>query len=90
MAFTFLHLLSTIHFSAALAYSPFVNPMPIWDYWYVLILPLAAAVAVVYKAIKLDSMRDVPWQAFVITLWIVLGMVAAAVVLAAVVRVTEW
>jgi hypothetical protein len=73
----------------ALAYRPFVNPLPVWDYWYLLILPLAAAVSVVYKSIKLERMRDVPWQALVIGLWIVFGMLGAAVVLAGVMRIVE-
>ncbi len=72
-----------------LSYTPFVSPLPVWDYWYVLLLPLSAAVAVVYKAIKLHSMRDVPRQAFIITLWIVLAMIAAAAVLAGIVRLLE-
>ena len=37
-----------------------------------------AAVAVVYKWIKCDSMRDVPRQALSISLWIIGGMAAAA------------
>jgi hypothetical protein len=90
MTFT-IQLLSPILSSAgrALAYTPFVNPLPVWDYWYVLILPLAAAVSVVYKSIKLERMRDVPWQALVISLWIVFGMLGAAVLLAGVVRIVE-
>ena len=91
MLFTILYPLSSILSSAprSLAYTPFLNPLPVWDYWYLLIIPLAAAVAVVYKSIKLERMRDVPWQAFVIGCWIVFGMIAAAVVLAGVVRVVE-
>ena len=89
MSFAILYPLSSVLFSAALAYTPFVNPLPVWDYWYLLILPLAAAVSVVYKSIKLERMRDVPWQAFVIGLWIVFGMLGAAVLLAGVVRIVE-
>lgn len=75
---------------AIVGYTPFVSPMPIWDYWYVLLLPLSAAVAVVYKAIRLPTMRDVPWQAFVITVWIILGMFGAAVLLGIILRIVEW
>ena len=75
--------------SSILSYTPFLNPLPVWDYWYLLIIPLAVAVAVVYKSIKLERMRDVPWQAFVIGCWIVVGMIAAAIVLAGVVKVVE-
>ena len=91
MSCAILYPLSSILSSAqqVLAYTPFVNPLPVWDYWYLLILPLAAAVSVVYKSIKLERMRDVPGQALVIGLWIVFGMLGAAVVLAGVVRLVE-
>lgn len=78
-----LHPLSSIlGSSSTLAYTPFLTPLPIWDWWYLLLLPLSAAVAVIYKSIKCESMRDVPRQALSITLWIVLGMMAAAALLA--------
>lgn len=73
--------------SFILSYTPFVSPLPIWDYWYLLLLPLSAAVAVVYKSMKLPSMLDVPRQAFIITVWIVLAMIAAAGALAGIVRI---
>lgn len=68
---------------------PFMEPMPLWNHWPWLILPLAVAVAVVYKSIKCRHMRQVPKEAAVLTLWIVVGMAAAAGVLAAVVRLVE-
>ncbi len=64
----------------------FVRPMPLWDYWYVLMLPLCLGVAIVYKAIRLDDMRQVPRQSAVIFLWILAGMVLAAAVLAGLVQ----
>jgi hypothetical protein len=69
-----------------LAYRPFLSPLPAWDVWPFLLLPLSAAVAVVYKSIKCESMRDVPRQAISITLWIIGGMAAAAAVLAVLVQ----
>ncbi len=68
-------------------YRPFITPLPVWDVWYLLLLPLCIVVAVVYKSIKCHSMRDVPKQAALITLWILGGMAAAAIVLALIVRV---
>ncbi len=68
------------------AYIPFVDPLPYaWDYWYLLLLPLCIAVAVVYKSVKCASMSQVPREAAVITLWIIVGMVAAGALLAGVV-----
>ena len=73
-----------------LSYVPFFSPLPIWDYWYLLLIPLSAAVAVIYKSLKLANMRDVPWQAFVITVWILVGMTAGAAALAMIVWVVEY
>ncbi|HXE55265.1 MAG TPA: hypothetical protein VN541_19735 [Tepidisphaeraceae bacterium] len=78
--------------SHLLAWTPFLDPIPIWSnaVWPWLLLPLAVAVSVVYKSIKCRTMRQVPGEASVITITIVLGMVAAAVVLAVFVRAMEW
>jgi hypothetical protein len=75
-----------------LAWIPFLQPMPgAWHnaVWPFLMLPLCVAVSVVYKSIKCDSMRDVPKQAAEITIWIVLGMVGAALALGLLVRGVE-
>lgn len=71
-----------------LAYVPFLYPLPgVWDWWWVLLLPLCAALAIVYKSIKCASMKQVPFEAAVIFAWIIGGLVACGVVLAAVVKV---
>ena len=70
-----------------IGYRPFLSPLPIWDYWYLLIVPLCFGLSVVYKAIRLPSMRQVLRQATVITLWILAAMAAAAFVLVVVVKV---
>jgi len=62
-----------------LAYRLFLDPMPVWDYWYLLIVPLCVAVAVVYKSMKCRSMSQVPLEAGAIVLWILGGFGAAAV-----------
>ena len=64
-----------------LAYRPFLDPLPIWDYWFVLIIPLCVAVAIVYKSMKCRTMSLVPKEAGAIVLWIIGGFSAAAVVL---------
>jgi hypothetical protein len=78
-------------FAPLLAYVPFVDPLPVWDYWPWQILPLALAIAVVYKSIKCHTVAQVPREAIVLTLWIVLSMVgvAAGVLLATKIFV-EW
>lgn len=65
----------------------FARPMPIWNYWYLLMLPLCMGVALVYKAIRLDDMQQVLKQAMVIFVWILGGMGLAAVVLAVLVKI---
>jgi hypothetical protein len=75
-----------------LAWTPFLDPIPVWGnaVWPWLLLPLVAAVSIVYKSIKCRNMREVPREATVIAVWIVLGMIAAAIVLAGVVKALEW
>jgi hypothetical protein len=68
-------------------YRPFITPLPIWDWWIITLIPLCLGVAIVYKALKCRAVRDVPKQALMITLWIVGGMGAAAVLLALIVRI---
>ena len=64
--------------STMLAYIPFVTPLPVWDYWAWLLLPLCIAVAVVYKTIKCRYVRQIPKEAAAITLWIILSMASVA------------
>jgi hypothetical protein len=71
-----------------LAWKLFVNPPPgIWDYWYLLPLPLCLGLAIVYKSIKCPSMKQVPREAAVIFFSIVAGLIAAAGLLFLLVRV---
>jgi len=68
---------------------PFVQPLPVWDYWPWLLLPLCAGVAIVYKSAKCASMRRVPWEATVAFAWILIFMVTAGAILAGLVKVLE-
>jgi hypothetical protein len=74
---------------AQMNYRLFYSPLPIWNYWWILLLPLCLAVSVVYKAIKCDSMRAVPRQALSIAFLIILCMVGAAAALSGLVRLLE-
>ena len=67
--------------SGLLAYIPLVTPLPVWDYWAWLLIPLCAAVSVVYKTIKCRYVSQIPKEALQITIWILLSMagVAAAI-----------
>lgn len=68
------------------AYVPFVYPLPIWDYWPWLIIPLCAGVAIVYKSVKCRTMDLVPKEALQIFVMMLVGFVAAAGALAGVVK----
>jgi hypothetical protein len=70
-------------------YQWFRQPLPVWDYWYLLLVPLCVGISIVYKAIKCREMRQVPREAGVILLMILLGMVLAAAGLLVLVRVME-
>ena len=66
---------------------PFIYPLPIWDYWPWLILPLVAAVSIVWKSVKCHKMSQVPREALTIFVWILVFMVLAGVTLAGVVKI---
>jgi hypothetical protein len=68
----------------------FIQPLPLHDVWYLLLLPLTIGVSIVYKSIRCRTMREVPREAAAITIWILLGMAAAALVLALLVKTLEW
>jgi len=74
---------------AGKAFELFRQPLPVWDYWYLLLIPLCLGVSVVYKAIKCREMKQVPREAAVIFIMILLGMALAGAVLLALVRVME-
>ncbi len=64
-----------------LAYRPFLDPIPLDRYWLFLLLPLVLGVAVVYKAIKLDDLNELPRQALWLAGQIVVYMALAAAIL---------
>ena len=66
------------HLSALLAYTPFMDPLKVWDYWPWLLLPLCLGVSIVYKSVREESMARVPMEALKATFWIVAGMSGAA------------
>jgi hypothetical protein len=74
-----------------LAWTAFLDPWPIWSnrVWPLMLLPLAAAVSIVYKSIKCRSMSQVPRESAVIFSLIILGMIAAAIVLSGVVGLEQ-
>ncbi len=81
---------STLHsLFSTLSFTPFLTPLPLWAYWPALLFPLCAIVAIVYKSIKCGSMNQVPREATALFIWILIGMAAAAAILAGIVKVME-
>jgi len=74
---------------ATSSFQLFRQPLPIWDYWYLLLIPLCVGISIVYKAIKCREVKQVPKEASVICIVILLGMTLAAVALYALMRVLE-
>ena len=69
-----------------LAYTPFVQPLPLWSWWSLWLLPICAALSIVYKSIRCHEMKQVPREATVIFVTIVGGMLLAAGLLVVLVK----
>jgi hypothetical protein len=63
------------------AYRPLLEPIMIDRYWLVLLLPLVVAIAVVYKTIKIDNLKQLPRQAALLAAQIIVFMILAAIAL---------
>jgi len=68
-------------------YQPFYKPLPAWDLWYLLLLPLCLAIAIVYKSIRSDEMKSVPRQALGLFVFIIVVMILTGGALAALVNI---
>lgn len=71
------------------AYRVFIDPLPIYSYWYWLLLPLCLLFSIVYKAVKCETMKQVPKAAIEITFWILMGMGGAAAALYGVMKLLQ-
>ena len=69
--------------------SLFLEPLPLDRYWLAFLMPLIAAICVVYKTIKLEDTTQVPKSAGVLALQIILFMTSAAVLLWLIVWLTS-
>lgn len=64
-----------------MAVLPFLKPLPLESYWLWLLIPLTVLIAVVYKTIKLEDLRDLPRQAAVLSVQVLLFMAVTAALL---------
>ncbi|MFI5380073.1 MAG: hypothetical protein ACHRHE_12310 [Tepidisphaerales bacterium] len=70
-------------------FRPFQTAAPVWDYWYLQVLPICAAIAVVYKCVRCREMSRVPREAAILTFFMSAVLVVVAIALAMLVWVTE-
>lgn len=75
--------------TAALAsYIPFVHPINLFfTWWYLLLIPLAFGISVIYKAMRVYDLSTFWWQVAVMTVQIVLAMIGLAICLVILVQV---
>ncbi len=65
------------------AYTPFITPMhSMQPWWYVLVVPLAFGISLIYKSLHLQDMRKLMTSTLVMTAQIVLAVVALGLAVA--------
>lgn len=70
--------MSTLALSAVLAWRPFLDPLDLHRWWYLLLIPIALGVSMAYKAVRVRDLGTYPWQVGMMTVQVVLGMIALA------------
>jgi hypothetical protein len=68
-----------------LAFTPLYDPLPalypqMSDYWLWCVIPLVLAISIVYKATRLENLRNLPREATIMTAQMLIVMVVAAVI----------
>lgn len=70
-------------------YRPFLTPLPLWDYWIWLILPLLIGLSVGWKAMKCEDLSRLPREALRLTIKMIFGYALAGAIVWAIVILTE-
>lgn len=75
-------------YDAMLAWTPFIHPLNIFHtWWYVLIVPLAFGVSVIYKAVRMPDLLRFWRETLAMTAQIILAMIGLAIGIALLVQV---
>jgi len=73
--------------TALLAYIPFLDPISVFhDWWFLLLIPLAFGISVIYKAMRMPNLDGIWRQVAVMSTQIVLAMIAGAILLTIFIR----
>lgn len=64
-----------------LGYVPFLDPLPVDRWWLLMLLPMVVVISIVYKAIKVEDLRQLPRQAAALTAQILTFLVLTAAAL---------
>ncbi len=57
-----------------LGYTPFIDPIDVHAWWYLLIVPVSVLIAIAYKAVRVHDLRDFPKEVVVMSIQIVVVM----------------
>jgi hypothetical protein len=57
-----------------LAYTPFIDPINVHTWWYLLIIPVSILISIAYKAVRVHDLRDFPKEVVVMSIQIVVVM----------------
>lgn len=69
-----------------LAYRPFIDPLNLQRWWFLLLVPLAFGVSITYKAIRVEDLSTFWRKVFGMTFQLILGIIAFGVFLFALVQ----
>jgi hypothetical protein len=61
-----------------LAYTPFIDALPLHDAWYLLIIPMTIFLAIGYKAVRCNDLSRLPREVFVFSVQILGAMALLA------------
>ena len=70
-----------------LAYTPFIDALPVHNEWYLLIIPIAIFIAIGYKSVRCTDMQRYPRDVFIFTMQILIGLGLLAALLTVVITV---
>lgn len=59
-------------------YRPFIDPLELHQWWFLMLIPMSFGVALVYKAVRLTSLERFWYQVLLMTAQIILGMLLLA------------